>query len=545
MTHQVERHILPPSATASRPDKARRSVTLPDDLLQRGAGRLRVSAWFAVAAIALAAAVQGLSRSAQFGTEAEVGLRVVILAIGLVLSLAMMIATYLKLEPQKILGLGLLWYGAILLVQGGVDATAAWTEHAFSHGIPAPCSVVLVFPVLVPTPPKRFVLVSLLATALLVPLLLFLPPLVGNPIPGPDVIAFVLVPVLLTIAVATIAASIIYKLGRDLKQARKMGSYQLVAPLGKGGMGEVWRARHGMLAREAAIKLIRHDTAMHGGEDAVRRFQNEARAVASLRSPHTIQLWDFGVTDDGALYYAMELLDGVDFDRLVGAHGAQPPERVVHFLLQACHSLAEAHEVGLVHRDIKPANLFVTRLGRDFDVVKLLDFGLATQPVDERIPDARATVDGMIMGTPAYMAPEQVLGEKSIDGRADLYALGAVAWWLLCGRDLFQATSATQVMFAHVNVEPEAPSKAARMPIPPELDAIVLRCLAKKPADRFADAEALAAALRAVPLADAWTRERAQAWWGTLGKKPVVVPGPADPEPGAELAETRASPAPF
>jgi len=341
---------------------------------------------------------------------------------------------------------------------------------------------------------------------------------------------------LLAAGVAYVAANVIYQLARDLGRAKKAGSYQLVAPLGKGGMGEVWRARHGMLAREAAIKVIRGERAREGDE-AVRRFEHEARVVASLRSRNTIQLYDFGVTDDGALYYAMELLDGFDLDRLVREHGPIPAERVVHFLVQACDSLLEAHEAGLVHRDIKPANLIACRLGRDVDVIKVLDFGLATRPVAERIEDVRATTEGTILGSPAYMAPEQVLMDRAIDGRADLYALGTVAFWLLTGRDPFQATTATQVMFAHVHAEPEPPSQHARHTVPPELDRAILRCLAKRPEDRPLSAEALADELRAVRLSEPWTRARALSWWADRAPGPERSPTSRQaPSEGHDLA---------
>jgi serine/threonine-protein kinase len=291
-----------------------------------------------------------------------------------------------------------------------------------------------------------------------------------------------------------------------------------------------------MLARDAAIKLIRSDRSDKGAAEAVKRFEHEARVVASLRSQHTSELYDFGVTDDGALYYAMELLDGMDLEDLVTRYGPQPPERVVQFLLHACHSLVEAHEAGLVHRDIKPANLFVTRLGRDYDVIKVLDFGLATKPVDEARKDTKLTQEGFVVGTPAYMAPEQVMGEGALDGRADIYNLGLVAWWLLTGRDAFQATTSTQVMFAHVHSEPEPPSKHTSAAIPPELDEVIMRCLQKRPEDRPQTADELAAALREVPLPP-WTRDQAIAWWQSIPAAP-----PPKVEDAEAIADTRRSP---
>jgi len=266
---------------------------------------------------------------------------------------------------------------------------------------------------------------------------------------------------------------------------------------------------------------VRSDRRETGSEEAFKRFEHEARVVASLRSPHTVQLYDFGVTHEGSLYYAMELLEGMELERLVAAHGPVTSERVVHFLLQTCDSLVEAHEAGLVHRDIKPANLFAARQGRNVDLIKVLDFGLATRPLSALGADPRVTHEGAILGTPAYMAPEQVLGETSIDGRADIYTLGLVAWWLLTGRDTFQATSATQVMFAHAHVEPERPSVYAKHPVQPELEAIIMQCLAKPRDGRPPTADALAALLRSVPLAQPWTRERALDWWASHGGERV------------------------
>ena len=520
MTSRGPRPLILQPPSPSRAARGRSSSALPDDLLTSGARRLRVVAIFGLVACTFALVMPYLSSAGTFGSADELPVRSAILAVALALSAALLVATVLHLDVKRVLNLGLLWYALECGLLAATDSTSRWQAHSFAHGLPAPCVLVLIFPVLIPTPPRRFLMASLLALALVALALLVVPGLAGNPPAGFEVIALTLIPIAVTISVATVAAQVIYRLGRDLKKARRLGSYELVAPLGKGGMGEVWRAHHGMLAREAAIKLIRRDR-LSDDQAAITRFQNEARVVASLRSPHTIQVWDYGVTGDGALYYAMELLAGMDFDRLVGDYGPQPPERVAHFLVQACHSLAEAHAAGLAHRDIKPANLFTARLGLDVDVVKLLDFGLATQPLHEKI-DARITSDGMVMGTPAYMAPEQVMGRRDLDGRADLYSLGAVGYFLLTGRDVFLGENATQVMFAHAHVEPEPPSQHAKEPIPAALERVILRCLAKKPADRFQSADELADALRAVTFATPWTRERAHAWWSSLAKG--VVP---------------------
>lgn len=218
----------------------------------------------------------------------------------------------------------------------------------------------------------------------------------------------------------------------------RVGSYSLIERLGSGGMGDVWLARHHLLARPAAVKVIR-DAALGGGEDGhVRRqrFAREAQATSELQSPHTVQLYDFGVTDAGGFFYVMERLRGMDLKRLVERHGPLPPNRVVFLLKQVCLSLAEAHALGLVHRDIKPANLFVCRLGAEYDFVKVVDFGVVSRHAAER---PQITTAGMILGTPAFLAPDLVSAQR-FDGRADLYALGCVAYWLLTGGRPSRAT---------------------------------------------------------------------------------------------------------
>src|SRR5499426_1171239 len=231
----------------------------------------------------------------------------------------------------------------------------------------------------------------------------------------------------------------------QLNEALAVGSYRLVNQLASGGMGEIWLARHRLLVRPAAVKLIRHDVAPGDArEQFVRRFEREAHVTAGLRSPHTVQLYDFGVTESGSFYYVMEYLDGLDLHRVVKLFGPQPPERVIMLLRQACRSLAEAHERGLVHRDIKPANLFVTRLGTEFDYLKVLDFGV----VKEQQSSQDATMlsnQGMVQGTPAFMPPEIVMGEARIDGRADLYSLACTAYWVLTGTPVFEANTPAQM----------------------------------------------------------------------------------------------------
>jgi eukaryotic-like serine/threonine-protein kinase len=322
---------------------------------------------------------------------------------------------------------------------------------------------------------------------------------------------------------AVLISRVVTKLGRQVATAREMGSYRLVARLGKGGMGEVWRASHRMLARDAAIKLILPDLLSRGsGQSAAlmrRRFEQEARTTASLRSPHTVELYDFGVTEDGAFYYVMEMLDGIDLERLVKQYGPQPPERVVHILRQVCRSLAEAHDRGMVHRDIKPTNIFLCRMGNEYDFAKVLDFGLVKVLDDSKV---QMTGDGVTTGTPAFMPPELATGSAEIDGRCDLYGLGCVAYWLLTGGLVFEESGATPMMLAHVQKTPVAPSQRTELSVPESLDRAILMCLAKAPADRPASAEALARMLGGSEGVGAWTPEDASQWWRTHMPGPTV-----------------------
>ena len=304
-------------------------------------------------------------------------------------------------------------------------------------------------------------------------------------------------------------------LDMGLDEGSSLGSYRLVERIGAGGMGEVWRARHRFLRRPAAIKLIPAD---HFGEDAEatatvsRRFEREAQATAQLRSPHTVELFDYGTSETGSYYYVMELLEGLDLETFVERFGPMPAERVVAVLIQACRSLAEAHHTGLIHRDIKAANVYLCRLGLEVDFVKVLDFGLVRQVATQE-DETRLTGVGNVGGTPAYMAPEQATDEADIDARADLYALGCLAFWLLTGQLVFEATSAVKMMLKHLSEAPEPPSHHTEMDVPSELDALVLELLSKDPTQRPGSARELARRLARIPLRRAWDEERAETWW--------------------------------
>jgi eukaryotic-like serine/threonine-protein kinase len=346
------------------------------------------------------------------------------------------------------------------------------------------------------------------------------------PFRRPEASQFLVLPYLLIVAMVCVGACVLFAPGHQLSKARELGSYRLLDRLGEGGMGEVWRARHRLLARPAAIKLIRPVAAPAGaGSEAAGRFEREAQTIAGLRSPHTVDLFDFGITDDGTFYYVMELLDGLDADRMVKKFGPMPAERVIHVIRQMCHSLSEAESISLVHRDIKPANIFLCRYGEDDDFVKVLDFGIAKAiheaAAPENVTALAFTADHIVRGTPAFIAPEQALGGRAVDHRADIYATGCVMYWLLTGELVFKGDTPMQLFLQHAQAIPKPPSTRTELPIPNELDAIVLACLAKDPADRPQSARELARRLAEVPLKEEWTPELARTWWDA--HQPVVA----------------------
>jgi serine/threonine-protein kinase len=280
-------------------------------------------------------------------------------------------------------------------------------------------------------------------------------------------------------------------------------------------MGEVWQASHRMLARPAAIKLIRPESLGGDPGSAVARFEREAQAIASLQSPNTVALYDYGSTEEGTLFYVMELLDGVDLEQLVRQHGPLPAERVTHVVRQACASLAEAHARGIAHRDIKPANIYLCRRALEHDVVKVLDFGLVSRLASGASAAAAVvTHPELITGTPTYLAPEIAM-TGVVDERADLYALGCVGFWLLTGRLVFEAATVPAVLFAHAQATPPPPSSLAAFSVPEEMDRLVLDCLQKDPAARPQSAHVIAERLAAIPFAQPWSPEAAAQWWAT------------------------------
>jgi serine/threonine-protein kinase len=341
--------------------------------------------------------------------------------------------------------------------------------------------------------------------------------LIGSPTPAPLAIVVMTWPNFACAVLAMLPSQVLQRIGRRLREAQEMGSYQLVEKLGTGGMGEVWRAKHRLLARDAAIKLVRPEV-LGARTDAearvmIRRFEREAQATAQLSSPHTIQVFDFGTAEDGTFYYVMELLAGRDLESVVREFGPMPANRAIYLLRQVCHSLADAHVRGLVHRDIKPANIYVCRMGLEYDFVKVLDFGLVKFNRHSGGSDTLATLDHTTSGTPAYMAPETILGDVNVDRRADVYSLGCVAYYLLTGQLVFDADTPMKMLMEHVNAAPIRPSQRTELPIPRELDDLVMACLQKDPNLRPQDAEALFRMACQCHTCEGWTPDLARSWW--------------------------------
>jgi serine/threonine-protein kinase len=302
-------------------------------------------------------------------------------------------------------------------------------------------------------------------------------------------------------------------LRQEVVEARKLGQYLLKERLGAGGMGEVYLAEHVLLRRPCAVKLIRPE---HAGEArSLLRFEREVRTTATLTHPNTVQIFDYGHAEDGTFYYVMEYLPGLTLDQLVRRHGRLPAARAVHFLRQVCGALREAHALGLIHRDVKPGNVMVCRRGGLHDVAKLLDFGLVL-PRGVGQDGERLTLEGAVTGTPAYMSPEQAAGQEDLRPASDVYSVGCLAYFLLTGQSPFAGRPAGLLLAAHV-YEPPAPPRDHRPDVPADLQAVVLRCLAKDPAQRFAGAEELDSALAGCACAGLWAEAEAAAWWHANG----------------------------
>lgn len=452
----------------------------------------------------------------------------------IVITLSLAVAIGIRVFPARYAALVGITYEA--LVCGGLELSrfASVKNDLLASGVSWSAAVILFFPMLLPANPRTTLSGALLAASM-GPLGYLLARHFGAyQIDDFRVLLSYWLPTYICALVTWVPASVIQRLGEDVRRARRLGSYELVEKLGTGGMGEVWRARHKLLARPAAVKIIRPDAT---GDTArlTARFKREAQATANLESPHTVRLYDFGVTKDRVFYYVMELLKGIDLDTLVKRHGPLPAERVAHILLQVCDSLSEAHVAQMVHRDVKPANIFVVKSGQQVDFVKVLDFGLVKLTGDEHdmSRSIRASTEGKVIGTPAYLAPELTVGGE-IDGRTDLYSLGCVAYFLLTGRLVFSAVSPIRMAVAHATETPDKLSEHAP-DTPRELEALIMQCLEKDAAKRPESAQVLAKLVRETRLAEQWTTEKREGWWldhlpdlcssGTLTSHPPLKPG--------------------
>jgi eukaryotic-like serine/threonine-protein kinase len=403
------------------------------------------------------------------------------------------------------LALGLLWHVADVPRGYHLSTQISWVG-----------ALLLMFAAIVPTPPLKMLAVGVIAASMN-PIAMLIARAQGHWDFGPPIGALLMhYPDYILVGAAVLISHVVTRLGQQVTKAREMGSYQLGELLGRGGMGEVYKAKHRMLARPAAIKLIRPEMLGAADEEtarlAITRFRREAEAAANLRSEHTVELYDFGVTADNTLYLVMEYLDGMDLETLVQREGPLPPARVTYILRQVCDSLDEAHSYGLVHRDIKPANIHVGRVGRKDDFVKVMDFGLVKAVTDIAPQETLATIPGqMALGTPAYMSPEMALGE-TVDARTDIYALGCVAYFLLTGELVFGGEKAINLIAKHLQAEPVPPSRRTTQSIPPALERLIMKALAKDPSGRPQSAKEFSEALSWVAT-DGWGEKQASEWW--------------------------------
>lgn len=438
--------------------------------------------------------------------------------IGLGASVALVFAAgRLHYKPVTLLNVGLAYE---VFSAGLVAFLNSWSAGTLSYalgGVSWVCVIIVVYPAIAPAAPRKVLIAGLLAASM-DPLFFFAGNLAGTTSATLFEQMWAFVPNYICVVLALIPLTVIRSLGERVTRERQLAAYKIGDLIGQGGMGEVRRATHRLLARPAAIKLIRPAVVAGGSQESpeviIERFRREARAAAALRSPHTIELYDFGTTDDGDLYYVMELLEGLNLQDLVERYGPVDPARTVHFIRQACLSLAEAHEHGLVHRDIKPSNIVAARMGTTADYVKVLDFGLVKVTKSADDPESLLlTSPDITTGTPAFMAPELAIGKDEVTFAADIYSLGCVAYWLLTGAYVFDAPTSVNMLVQHVQTAPEPPSARSELTIPLALDEVILACLAKNPSDRPASAMELRDQLDALLIEPRWTRRRALAWW--------------------------------
>src|SRR6266699_2178434 len=502
----MNEHVTLMHPDARDPTARAISSGFPLDLLSQSAGRLRVLALLYAFVFFMAGIFPALlfkdERARFLGSFLQWGPGVIAIVVALLVA-AVIRSARLPLPTAMNIGLAFEIASSYAIAAAEFADPMGLEMHNGMIGLSWVAVWIVLFTVVVPTPPRRAVLAAL-ASVSSVPVVIGL--MIASGITSfrldPAQFFFGLVfPYLLVVGMAYVGARVVYQLGTEVKRARELGSYRLEQKLGEGGMGEVWRAQHRMLAGPAGVS-----------EEAVRRFEREAQVIARLRSPHTVELFDFGIAADGAFYYVMELLDGLDADSLLRRFGPTPPERAIYLLRQVCHSLSEAQSCGLVHRDIKPANIFICRYGEEYDFVKVLDFGIVRAVHDAANTNPVHTREHAIQGTPAFIAPEQAMG-TDVDGRADIYATGCLAYWFLTGQFVFTADTPMGLLVQHAQTLAAPPSARTDQAIPPALDHLVLSCLAKDPAQRPQSARELSRRLAEVEGASAWTQDRAREWW--------------------------------
>ncbi len=402
-------------------------------------------------------------------------------------------------------------------------------------------TVLMARAVIVPSNPRRTLRIGVACVAPLLSLTSHL----TLPVPLLDATARIpfLVPGVLwslcAVALSVLTSGVIYGLRRRVSEARRLGQYTLEEKIGEGGMGSVYRASHAMLRRPTAVKLLRPDRA---GASSLKRFEREVQTTAQLSHPNTVAIYDFGRTPEGVFYYAMEYLEGIDLQVLGREFGPQPPGRVIHLMRQVAGALEEAHGVGLIHRDVKPANIILCRRGGAPDVAKVVDFGL----VRDLSAGGAATLSGidLVTGTPLYLSPEAIRAPEAVDGRSDIYALGAVGYYLLAGRDVFSGATVVEVCAHHLHTRPEPPSVALGRPLPADLEILLLACLEKDPARRPQTAGELQEELLACSSAGEWGEREARRWWrqnagrvGDLRARGARAGGSAQPTLAVSLEE--------
>jgi serine/threonine-protein kinase len=512
------RRLVPARFLAAlRPESATR-LDLPADFLRESRHRVRVAAALGAGAYAVFLLFELTRMVPSSALERQVDLLHDVLGLTLCGAL-FLVAGLRRLDDRAVLRLALV---TEVLLCAVISVQVSWAAFLRTGHVPEMTwvvAVIILFPLLVPAAPRTVLVTSFLCASTMAagPAALAALGVIQAPIGD---LAAALLTGLVGVAMAVIGSRTIHRAGRQVAAARMIGSYELLEPIGQGGMGEVWKARHLLLARPAAVKLILAERLQGASEEraaTVKRFTREAQVTANLRSPHTVGLFDFGVTADGTFYYAMELLDGMNVEHFVYRFGPIEPRRAVHWLRQACHSLGEAHALDLVHRDIKPANLYLCRYGRDVDFLKVLDFGL-TKPVAGG-DDPDLTGPGARLGSPAYMAPEQVFGMNA-DPRTDLYALGCVGYWLLSGEKPFEGKSAGELLRQHAQAAPPPLSVRAQGAIPRGLEEVIMSCLSKDPAGRPESADRLAELLGASLEGACWSDAEAHRWWESNAPAP-------------------------